>query len=260
MSKSFLAKQNFIKELTIPEHIILWLNVLLSFSFFIVQLAWLKAYSQWSTWLAFFATVISIFAVMAGAKQRIICPFLGIIGSILLIFINWNARNYLMMVMYVLNIGMQTWSLIVWLKDSKDKISIKPSHAKWWIISIYLVVLACFIVFFSWMDGQRWWIEFWTFGKKAVIQPSMAERIFDACALVFMVGCLYPQLKKYDQVWYVYILNDISMLIQWCLKASNARNSVDLFNALTMIASTVCMTAVCILGIISWKKSIKSKK
>jgi len=260
MKKGFFTNQNYIKELSVVEHIILWLNVGLSLVFFIVQLAWLKAYDQWPTWLAFIASVVSIFSVMAGAKQRVICPLLGIVASIFLIFVNWNAKNYLMMIMYVLNIFMQLSSFIIWLKGSNDKISINPKHAKWWVCLIYFVVMVGFIAFFSWMDGQSWWIKFWTFGLKEPIAPTMAERIFDACSLVFMIGCLYPQLKKYDQVWYVYILNDVAMLVQWSLKAAYATNNVDLFTALTLIISTVCMTATCILGLINWKKVQKKQK
>ncbi|MCQ3908197.1 MAG: nicotinamide mononucleotide transporter [Mycoplasmoidaceae bacterium] len=54
-----------------------------------------------------------MFSVMAGAKQRILCPFLGIISSIILIFVAWGNKLPGSMIMYGYNIVMQTVVFII---------------------------------------------------------------------------------------------------------------------------------------------------
>lgn len=248
----FVKKQNYIPELTIAEHIILWLNVALSLSFFIVQLA-KGQYDQWTTWLTFVATVMSIFSVMAGAKQRILCPFLGIVSSILLIAIAWGNQLPGSMIMYGFNIIMQTVVFINWFRTSKNKVTIQPTQLKLWIVLLYILGFFALTGLFAWMEGQYWFYNFW-FNQEEPLHVSI--RIFDAVVLMFTVAAFFPMMKKYDFVWWIYIICDVGIATTWALKAILVDDQ-DIFNCWSMFISGLSMTATCILGMINWRKSLK---
>ncbi len=253
----FVCKQNYISELSIPEHIILWLNVFLSLTFFIVQLAaWPEehAYANWVTWLTLIATITSIFSVMAGAKQRILCPFLGIVSSILLVAINWGNHLFGGMIMHCFNIVMQTITLIIWYRTSNNKVSIEPKHLKWWIVLIYIIGFLGLSGLFAWMESFPWFYEFWTGSE----QPWYLN-LFDAMVLMFTVAAAFPMFKKYDFVWWIYIITDVAMAATWITKGVIATDPLNQFIAWSMLVSGLSMTATCILGMINWKRSLRNK-
>lgn len=255
----FVSKQNYIKELSIVEHIILWLNVTLSVTFFIVQMILSSAdkpYAQWTTWLTLISTVMSVFSVMAGAKQRILCPFLGIICSILLIFVAWGNQLPGSMIMYGFNIIMQTVVLINWYRTSKNKVSIEPTQLKLWAVILYVLGFFALTALFAWIEGFQSFNRFW-FHTDDKPMP-LVIRIFDALVLMFTVAAFLPMMKKYDFVWWVYIICDAGIATTWALKASLLSDQ-NTFNCWSMFVSGLSMCATCILGIINWRKSLKSK-
>lgn len=253
----FVAKQNYISELSIAEHIILWLNIALSLAFFITQMVLSSAdkpYAQWTTWLTLIATILSVFSVMAGAKQRILCPFLGIISSILLIAIAWGNELPGSMIMYGFNIVMQTIVFIIWVKTSKNKISIEPTQLKLWIVVIYIIGFLGLSALFAWLEGFEWFSQFW-FKDDPLPVPI---RVFDAMVLMFTVAAVFPMIKKCDFVWWVYIICDTAIAMTWVLKATMMPRQ-DQFNCWSMFISGLSMTATCVLGIINWRKSLRNK-
>lgn len=251
----FVAKQNYIKELSIAEHIILWLNIGLSLTFFIVQMVLSQAskpYAQWTTWLTLVATILSVFSVMAGAKQRILCPFLGIISSIILIFVAWGNHLPGSMIMYGYNIVMQTVVFIIWVKTSKDKKTIQPTQLKLWMVIIYIIGFFGLTALFAWIETIPAFSQFWFKAKPL----PLVICVFDAMVLMFTLAALVPMIKKYDFVWWVYIICDIAIAMTWALKATILPGQ-DKFNCWSMFISGLSMTATCILGIINWKKSLR---
>lgn len=257
--RDFISKQDYIKALTIPEHIILWINVAASLVFLIIQLAVLKLYANWTTWIAFFASVISIFAVMAGAKQRVICPFLGIIASVFLITIAWYNHLYGSTIMYGFNIIMQVTSFIIWYKESKNKICIEPRHAKWWACLIYIAIFIGLTALFTWIEGISGFAKFWS-GNDQAVPESLHIRIFDSAVLMFTVAGFLPMIKKYDQVWWVYIICDVSIAILWLLKGIENTDPDNAYQIWSTFTSGVCMTATCVIGIINWKRSLRRQE
>ena len=255
----FVKKQNYIPELTIAEHIILWLNVALSLSFFIVQLAcWPgdKKYADWATWLTLISTITSIFSVMAGAKQRILCPFLGIISSIMLMAIAWHNKLFGSMIMYGFNIIMQTITLVIWYRGSSNKVSIEPKHLQLWIVIIYIIGFIGLSFLFAWIQHFDWFYTFWYGGQQEQASPFHL-RMFDAMVLMFTIAAAFPMFKKYDFVWWVYIITDVAIASTWISKGITEVNPGNQFNCWSMLASGLCMTATCILGMINWRKSLK---
>ncbi|XQP55219.1 MAG: nicotinamide mononucleotide transporter family protein [Mycoplasmoidaceae bacterium] len=255
----FVAKQNYIKELSIAEHIILWLNVVLSLSFFIVQLAAFHNYDKWPTWLTFAATITSIFSVMAGAKRRILCPFLGIVSSIMLCAIAWYSSLYGTMIMHGFNIIMQTITLVIWYKGSKNKVSIEPKHLQWWIVVIYIVGFVGLSILFAWIQKFDWFYSFWSGGKQTQANPWYL-RLFDSMVLMFTIAAAFPMFKKYDFVWWVYIIADVAIASTWITHGLVDAQPADQFNDWSMLVSGLSMTATCVLGIINWRKSLNTKK
>lgn len=251
----FVKRQNYIPELTIAEHIILWLNVALSLTFFVVQLVLSSAdkpYAQWTTWLTLIATILSIFSVMAGAKQRILCPFMGVISSIFLILVAWGNKLPGSMIMYGYNIVMQTIIFINWLRTSNNKVTIQPTQLKLWLELLYIAAFFGLTVLFAWVEGIDGFSEFW-FNDEPL---PLSIRIFDAMVLMFTIAALLPMLKKYDFVWWVYIICDVAIATTWALKATLLPEQ-DEFNNWSMFVSGLSMTATCILGMINWRKSLK---
>lgn len=254
----FVSKQNYIKELSIAEHIILWLNVALSISLFIAQMVLSKddkPYAQWTTWLTLISTVMSVFSVMAGAKQRILCPFLGIICSILLVAVAFGNRLSGSMIMYIFNAVMQTIVFIIWFRSSKNKITIQPVQFKLWFVIIYIIGFIGLSALFAWIEGIDAFSQWW-FDKAPLPLPI---RVFDAAALMFTVAACFPMLKKCDFVWWIYIICDIAIAMTWALKASMIADE-NIFNAWSMFVSGLSMCATCVLGIINWRKSLKKVK
>lgn len=251
-AKTFLAKQNYIFELSILEHVILWLNVGTSLIFFIVQLG-LGYWNLAKTWLAFIASIISIFASMAGAKKRIICPFLGIVASIFLIVLAWTYHLYGSMIMYSLNIIIQIWSLITWYRSSKNKITIEPKEISWWVTLIYLLFFAGLTALFTWVESIPEFVHFWS-GDPTLEPEALQVRIFDSANLMFTLSCFLPMIKRYDKVWYCYILSDLAITLLWLTKSIQ---NPGLFDNWTMVVSGLCMTATCFLGLFNWMKAKK---
>lgn len=254
----FVSRQNYIKELSIPEHIILWMNVVLSATFFIVQLAVFHNYDQWPAWLTFIASITSIFSVMAGAKQRILCPFLGIVSSIMLCAIAWNSNLFGTMIMQGFNIVMQAITLAIWIRTSKDKVSIKPKHLQWWIVLIYIAFFIGLSFLFAWIQHFDWFFKFWSGGKQETENP-LYLRVFDSMVLMFTVAAAWPMFKKYDFVWWVYIIADVAIAATWVTHGIVDAEPATQFNDWTMLVSGLCMTATCVLGIINWRKSLRNK-
>ena len=251
-AKSFWTKQNYIPELSVIEHIILWMNVGCSLIFFIVQLS----FGQWSnvsTWLSFIASIISIFAVMAGTKKRILCPFLGIVASAFLIALAWIQHVYGSMIMYGLNIIIQVWSFISWYRSSKNKITISPKVIKWWIALLYLLFFVGLTALFTWVESLEGFVWFWSGHQTKTIQ-ILPIRIFDSANLMFTIACFIPMIKRYDKVWYAYIISDLAICLLWLTKGIVEPSS---FSNWTMFVSGLCMTVTCFLGLFNWKKSQK---
>lgn len=251
-AKTFLAQQNYISELSILEHVILWLNVGTSFIFFLVQLG-LGYWNMPETWLAFVASIISIFASMAGAKKRILCPFLGIVASIFLIALAWLKHMYGSMIMYSLNIVIQIWSLITWYRSSKNKISIEPKEISWWVTLIYLLAFVGLSALFTWVEQVPGFAQFWS-GNPDAEPEALPIRIFDSANLMFTISCFLPMVKRYDKVWYCYILSDLAISFLWLTKSIQ---DPGIFDNWTMVVSGLCMTATCFLGLFNWMKTKK---
>lgn len=255
--KDFVVKQNYITELSAVEHVILWVNVGLSVAFFVVQMILsqeAKPYTQWTTWLTLIATILSIFSVMAGAKQRILCPLMGVISSCFLIAVAWGNHLPGSMVMYGYNIIMQTVVFIIWLKSSKNKVTIQPEKLKLWAVIVYILAFFALTALLAWVEGIENFSKFW-FNDKPL--PATI-RIFDAMVLAFTLAALVPMIKKYDFVWWVYIICDIAIAATWASKAILIDDQ-NTFNSWSMFASGISMTATCVVGIINWKKSAKNK-
>lgn len=253
----FVSKQNYISELSIAEHIILWLNVALSLSFFIAQMVMFRdkqPYAQWTTWLTLISTIGSVFSVMAGAKQRIICPFIGIICSILLIAVAWGNQLPGSMIMYGFNMVMQTIVFIIWYRTSKNKITIQPTQLKLWFVIVYIIFFFGLTALFAWIEGIEAFSQFWF---RADPMP-LPIRIFDAMVLMFTIAACFPMLKKCDFVWWIYIICDTAIATTWALKATMVADE-NIFNAWSMFVSGLSMCATCVIGIVNWRRSLKNK-
>lgn len=256
-AKTFLSKQNYLKELTILEHILLWLNVITSLVFFIIPLCWGK-WAEAKTWLACISSILSIFAVMGCAKERVIGPFFGFVASILLIALAWINHAYGSMIMYCINIIIQGGSVIAWSRASKDKVSIAPKHVKTWITIIYLAVFVGLTGLFAWVEGLPGFVEFWSGGSQT-IPESWPVRIFDSAILMFTIAGLVPMFKRYDLSWYTYIFANTAICLLWLTKGIEAIQSGtgNQFDCWTMFFSGLCMTAVDFIGLFNWRRSIK---
>lgn len=253
---TFVKNQNYIPELSVVEHIILWLNVACSLAFFIAQLS-MGDFANPSLYLSFVASFISIFAVMAGAKKKIICPFLGIVASIFLIALAWFQHVYGSLIMYGINIVMQIWSFVTWYKSSKNKINIQPKDVKWWIALLYLLIFVGLTALFTWVESIPGFVHFWS-GNPQAVPEELSIRIFDSANLMFTLACFIPMVKRYDKVWYTYIISDLAICCLWLTKGILAPT---VFTNWTMFISGLCMTITCFLGLINWQKSkIKTNK
>lgn len=260
MGKNFLSKQNFIPELKLSEHIILWTNVVISIIFFLIQMIMFTPKDTLGIIIGCITcimTILSIFSVMAGVKKRILCPFLGIVCSLGLVFVAWYNGLYGNMIMYTINIVINTSTLIVWFKSSENKINIEPKQAIWWICIIYFLFFLSLSVLFTWIQGFEWFYKFWN-NKNQDGPSSLWIRFFDSCTLIFTLGCFLPMIKRYKQVWYVYIIIDTSLLITWILKITiDDFSKATLLNGLSMIASSISMLITTIFGILNWSKKSK---
>lgn len=257
MKANFFKTQNYIKELSVVEHIILWLNVALSLAFFIASLAVNKqAVKDWTVWVACLTSIGSIFSVMAGVKKRPLCPLLGIICSVLLIAVAWKNHLYGNMIMYGVNVVIQSVSLATWMKDSKQTGKITPKAFPTWAIIVYLIGFAILAGLFAWMEGFDWFYGFWSGGSQTEPNPVVVN-IFDAITLMFILSTCLPMIKKYDWVWYTYMINDIGLMGVWIAKiVYGASNPLQ---CATMVTSATFMLITNILGILNWRKSKKSK-
>lgn len=202
-------------------------------------------------------TILSIFSVLAGVKKRILCPFLGIICSIGLILVAWYNKIYGNMIMYGVNIIINGFTLFTWLKTSDNKIDIKPRDAKCWHCIIYFIILLGLSILFTWIQSFEWFYRFWGNWQKEA--SPLWIRFFDSCTLIFTIGCFIPMIKRYKQVWYVYLIVDIALLITWLLTITMTNVPKDVFlTGLSMIVSSISMLITNIFGILNWSKKVSN--
>jgi len=257
MQKGFWKKQLYIKELSLIEHIILWSNVILSVALFIAQIIVEKSYGQWVVWLTLIASIMSIFSVMAGVKKRPLCPLIGIVASMILLPIAWYKQIYGTMIMFGLNIIIQTVSFITWMKNANNKTAtITPKEVQWWQAVIYLVIIVGLIAVFAWMEHFQWFQDFMS-GQKGIDIPPIQNRIFDAAVLMLTLGCCLPMILRLKGVWIMYILNDAAQVCLWICKICQQPSD---FSSWIMLVSVSGLLATSILGLVRWYLLDKNNK
>lgn len=257
MKNKFIYNQNFIKELSVKEHIILWVSVALSLGLFIAQLVCVdNAYKDWTTYVATFSTIVSVFSIMAGIKKKILYLYLGIVANLLLICINWWFYNYGSMITYIFNLVIQVISLFTWGKNNKTGV-IQPKKDKWWFILVYLLSFLLLAALFTWLFGLEGFSKFWS-GDPQTKPKQLVLRIFDALALVYILAVCYPMITKKEWVWYPYVIVSSSMIVLWILElCMRPLNLKDKLQAYTLIINSTDMLICNILGILNWKTNKK---
>ena len=165
------------------------------------------------------------------------------------------------MIMYGCNIVIQTWSLIAWIKNQNKnrKGIVQPSKTRWWIILIYILIVAGITVGFAFIEGIEGFYKFWSGGSVTEQQPFIM-RLFDATNLIFTLACVFPMIKRYNWVWITYIICDIGIAGTWICKAIlDSHSLVQQFQCWTMVVSGLGMLATCIVGLFNWNKALKNK-
>lgn len=255
----FVKKQNFIKELKLYEHIILWTTCVLSLAFFITQLVLFKdAITDWTIWLTMFASISSIMFLISGSKKKIICPIIGLIGAIFLFATSWERHLFGFVIMQGCNIATQIVTLIFWVKHSENKSTIKPKRLPLWFVLVYTAIFVGLSFAFAWMEGQDWFYKFWSGDPHAISQPY-SIRIFESLSLMLIVGTFFPMIKGYSLTWWLYAMCDVTMAITWLLRAlTSAEGGLvpEVFNCWSTFASNICMLVTCVIPILNWRKKV----
>lgn len=256
--KSFVSKQNFIKELNVVEHIILWCGCAICLTCFITEVVLFKeAIKNWVTWLTMISSILSIAFLFAGSKKRIICPIFGLIGAIFLFAISWQKHLYGFVIMQTCNIITQTVTMITWSRSSTDKGTIEPKRLKTWVSIVYV---SCFIglaFLFAWIESLEAFYKFWSGGTQT--EPkSYPIRLFESLSLMFIIAGFFPMIKGYSLIWWLYAVSDITMATTWVLNAISLSGSgltAEVFNCWSTFASNICMLSTCCVSIYNWRKS-----
>ncbi len=256
----FVKKQNFIKDLSLIEHIFLWTGCGICLTIFIIELCLFPSEaSDWITWLTLFSSILLIMFIYAGSQKRIICPLLGIVAASFLLAISWKKNLYGLMIMQGVNIITRIVSLIMWKHSANDEGKIKPKEFKWWIVVIYITIFVGLSFLWAWMEQFDWFYKFWSGGSQTEPKPYFIT-IFESLSLMFVLANIVPMIKGYQFTWWLYILCDASTAITWALTATTGQYSgftPEAFNCWSTFASYICMMASCSLAIINWYRPVK---
>lgn len=253
--KNFVVQQNFIKELNIREHLILWLGCLVCLACFVAQVILFKsAIKNWVTWFTLISSIFSIMFIFAGSKKRIICPILGLIGAVFLMAVSWQKHLYGFVIMQACNIITQTVTLITWSRSSANKITIEPREMKLWISIIYVLFFIGLAFIFAWVESLEGFYGFWSGWTQKEPKPYVI-RLFESLSLMFIVAGFYPMIRGYTIIWWMYAAGDITMAITWVLTALTLFGSgltPDVFNCWSTFTSNICMLISCFVPIYNW--------
>lgn len=250
--------QIFIKSLTKFEICILLVILVVSIIFSVLNIFFGESRELWEPYLALFAMLCSIASCIFAAKKMILTFPIGIIGSIFMIPVYYIQNLIGLMIMHIFNCFMQIILWITWYKASDNKINIKPKKATALMCIIYFLCLCVCTAIFTYIETFPWFQNFWTRKTDGVMELNVsvesinvAKLVFDAGSLIFTIGVFYPLIKKYNQVWWLYLLIDLFGLIVWTIKLCNgeARN----FTAWFMIIKILSMTSLSLVSMHNWK-------
>lgn len=251
----------FLKKLTKFEVCVLLTNLVVGITLSVLNFFFGKnSELPFLPYLAFVALIFAIFSCIFAAKKMILAFPCGIIGSVFIFPIILFNGMFGQMIMTCFNCIMQIVLWIVWYKTSDNKIDIKPKKANVWVCVIYLIGLFVCISILTYIETtSEWFQNFWQKGiMKSKDTQSIIDKqeikitkiFFDASILIFTFGVCYPLIKKYNQVWWMYLLIDCFTLIVWTI---NVCQNVKDFNAWFMIAKALSMASLSLVSMHNWK-------
>lgn len=247
--------QVFIKSLTKSEICILLVNLVVGINLSVLNIFFGKNEAPWAPYLALFAMFCSITSCIFAAKKMILAFPMGIIGSIFMIPINFVNGLIGIMIMYIFNCIMQIILWIVWYQTSDNKINIKPKKATALMCIIYFLCLCTCTTIFTYIETFSWFQDFWNpklaEQNKIIDAVDVARLVFDAGTLIFTLGVFYPLTKKYNQVWWIYLLIDLFTFIAWIIVI--CKDGLNNFTAWFMIVNALSMTSLSLVSIHNWK-------
>ena len=251
----------FFKSLSKFEWSILTINLIIGITLSILNIFLKNNEHFWMPYIALFATIFSIISCIFAAKKMILAFPTGIMGSCCMIPINYFSGLFGLMIMYAFNIVMQIILWIIWYRSSHNKISIEPKQTTWFVCIIYLVTLCLLTGILAYIETFSWFQSFWN--KDNVNSTTInltsikiIKIIFDAAGLIFTMGVFYPLIKKYNQVWWLYLMIDCFSLIVWIINVcENPKNFTNWF----MIINALSMTSLSLVSMKNWKVKQETK-
>lgn len=246
--------QVFIKSLTKFEICVLITNLVVGITLSVLNIFYGNNKNTWTPYLALFAMLFSIISCIFAAKKMILAFPTGIIGSIFMVPINYVNGLIGLMIMYIFNCIMQIILWIVWYKTSDNKIDIKSKKASTLKCAIYFLCLCICTAFFTYIETFEWFQNFWCQDpqqEKSLGIIDVTKLVFDAGTLIFTIGVFYPLIKKYNQIWWLYLLIDLFTFIVWTINL--CQKGVNDFTAWFMIINTLSMTSLSLVSLHNWK-------
>lgn len=245
----------FFKSLTKFEAGVLLANLAIAILLSILNIVFIKPKESepiWPPYIAIFANILSILSCIFAAKKMILVFPTGIICSCFMIPINYVQRKFGLTIMSGFDIIMQIVLWIIWYKTSDNKIDIKPKKASVLVCIIYFISLCICTGVLTYVESFEWFQKFWENGSAYDTSPQdVAQMFFDAGVLIFTIGVFYPLIKKYNQVWWLYLLMDVFGIIVWSLElVTEPTNNVT---AWFMITNSLSMTSLALVSMRNWK-------
>ncbi len=217
----------------------------ISTGFFIYSLCINEGFKDWTLYVSFFASVLTLFNWIYTIKKMIINAYFGAAWAILngaIAIAEGLLGNILRFL--AINLPMQIVSLVIWYRNSSNKKTVETRKCKpkpfWIIIACTLAITAVWTYF----ETQAWFCD----PLDMTVLPWY-EALADAIGFTFSITTAIFFIGRYNQYWVATSIASISGLVLWLARAISNPTDVTKWQ---MVISSVINMVFCTKGIIEW--------
>lgn len=211
-------------------------------------------YLDWMLYVSFITNILSVFNLIATIKKRISNVYFGFAWAILSGVVCWfsseifNAYRY-----WVINGAMQIVTLVVWLRHSTNKKTVKTRRSSKKFFWIGLGITLGLTGLFTYFRTQEWFCEplglgdpvpwYYALGGVTCFTFSLASAIFF--------------IRRLDEYWIFTLVTSVAGLIIWIGHCAFTPNE---FSNWEMFAGAIIDLSFCTKGFLEWYGWLPSQR
>lgn len=211
-------------------------------------------WAQWETYVAFIANIINIANLLLTIKKRISSNYFGLVNAVLAGLIAWRSEMFWQMIRYwVVCVVGTIITLVVWIRNSKDKKSVETKYGSWKFFWILLAAGIALAILFAWMETTDWFVKFFHID----VPMPFYLTIFDGLSLSMLAISIVFISMRLNQYWiFCYIMYAATLGLWIVNMITDPKTTYDCWQ---MLLGTFLNIGFTIKGHIDWVRPAKNK-